>query len=152
MYFFQVWSGCFLIFLKLKENLLFDPKQNCFLWPANWKISSGLFPIVHPQQSCSMQLYQSWIRALLLKNLQEQDSSATCSKFSPAILVKFVNICSYSTSVLMDVCPHSVFFSCLIIYFVRFCKTIYIYLLVCLVKLRFWCNCRVSISGGIRSP
>lgn len=48
----------------------------------------------------------------------------------------------------MDVCPHSVFqlFNHL---FWEILQN-YVYLLVCLVKLRFWC--KVSIHSGIRSP
>lgn len=86
-----------------KRNLLFDPKQNdVFFGQATEQtnFSPVLDQVPLPvQPSCSTQLYQSWIRALLLKSLQEQRNSVPCCKLSSAILVKLVNICSYSTSV-----------------------------------------------------
>lgn len=95
---------------QIKGKSLVWPKTKLFSLASQLKKISSVpsvdpspFPIVPPQQSCSMQLYQSWIRAflaiLLLKNLQ-QESSATCSKFNSAILIKFVNICSYSILIL----------------------------------------------------
>lgn len=50
----------------------------------------------------------------------------------------------------MDVCPRSVFQ--LFNYLFWEILQNYIYLLVYLVKLRFWCNCKVSINSRIRSP
>lgn len=93
---------------KIMFSLASQPKQST-LSPLLVHVP---LPTVPPQLSSSTQLYQSQIRALLLKSLQEQESSAFYSKFSSSLLVKFINICSYSTS--MDTCPHPAFESCLL--------------------------------------
>lgn len=146
-----------------RKNLLFDPKQNdVFFGQPTEKINFSPvlvqvpLPIVPPQPSCSTQLYQSWIRALLLKSLQEQGNSVTCSKLSSAIRVKFVNICSYSTSVyehLSTSCLLKLFtyvkcFNFILGGFIRHNMDT---LLVCMVKQRIGCSCKVSIACSTKA-